>query len=142
MADINAVIETQEHRWMRAWVGRDLKTLKAMTARNFVMVIASRPPMILDTPSWLEAAKGRFACRSYRFGEVHVRKADGAVMFATRLELEAEIDGQDWSGPMWVTDLWRKGKVRRHWKLTDRILSRTDEKPELPKALRALQLWR
>ena len=127
---------------MRAWVGRDVKALKALTARNFVMVIASSPPMILDAPSWLDGAKGRFACNSYRFGEVHVRALGGAVLFATRLDLDATIDGQDWSGPMWVTDLWRKGKVRRSWKLTDRILSRTESDSKLPAAIRALQLWR
>ena len=127
---------------MRAWVGRDVKTLKAMSARNFVMVIAAKPPMILDAPSWIEAAKGRFACNAYRFGQVYVRNVGSAVLFATRLEIEAQLDGHDWSGAMWVTDLWRKGKVRRQWKLTDRLLSRTDESAELPGAVRALQLWR
>ena len=127
---------------MRAWVARDVKTLKAMSARNFMMVIASQPPMILDAPSWIEAAKGRFTCNAYRFGQVYVRNLGGAVLFATRLEIEARLDGHDWSGAMWVTDLWRKGKVRRQWKLTDRLLSRTDESADLPPAIRALQLWR
>ena len=32
MADLLPVIETYEHRWMRAWVGRDSKALKSLTA--------------------------------------------------------------------------------------------------------------
>ena len=39
MADLLPVIETNEHRWMRAWVGRDSKALRSLTARNFVMLI-------------------------------------------------------------------------------------------------------
>ena len=127
---------------MRAWVARDARTLKALTARDFLMVIGSRPATILDAPSWVEAATGRYQCKSYRFGDVHVRKAGGLVLFATRMEIEAAIDGNDWSGSMWITDLWRKGKVRRNWKMIERIVSRTEDKAEVPAAIRALQLWR
>ena len=34
MGDITAVIETMEHRWMRAWVNRDAKALKSLTASS------------------------------------------------------------------------------------------------------------
>ena len=49
MADLSPVIETMEHRWMRAWVSGDVRTLKALTSREFRLVIASKPPVILDT---------------------------------------------------------------------------------------------
>ncbi|MGI8610742.1 MAG: hypothetical protein ACR2KH_00465 [Sphingomicrobium sp.] len=51
MADLLPVIETYEHRWMRAWVGRDSKALKSLAARNFVMLIGSKPQVLLDAPS-------------------------------------------------------------------------------------------
>ena len=43
MSDLTPVIETMEHRWMRAWVNRDVKALKAITARDFILLTGSNP---------------------------------------------------------------------------------------------------
>jgi len=142
MADITPVIETMEHRWMRAWVNREIKALKGLTTSDFILLTASKPPMILDRPSWLEAAAKRWDCASYRFGDIYVRSVGGVAMFAASLELKATLDGRDLSGNVFVTDLWRKGKVRRGWKLSQRVVSRIDEERELPKAIKSLQLWK
>ena len=142
MADLTPVIETMEHRWMRAWVGRDMKVLKALTAKDFILLTGSKPPAILDRPSWLEAAAKRWDCSSYRFGDIYVRDVGGVALFSAPVELKATLDGRDWSGHFWVCDLWRKGRVRRSWKLAQRIVTRADDNAELPKAIRALQLWR
>jgi ketosteroid isomerase-like protein len=142
MADLTPVIETMEHRWMRAWVGRDIKALKAITAKDFILLTGSKPPAILDRPSWLEAAAKRWDCSSYRFGDIYAREVGGLAVFAAPLELKATLDGRDASGMYWVTDLWRRGRVRRGWKMVQRIVSRGDDNPELPKAIRTLQLWR
>ena len=127
MADLTPVIETMEHRWMRAWVGRDIKALKAITAKDFILLTGSKPPAILDRPSWLEAAAKRWDCSSYRFGDIYVREVGGLAVFAAPLELKATMDGRDWSGNVWVTDLWRKGRVRRGWKLAQRIVAKADD---------------
>jgi ketosteroid isomerase-like protein len=142
MADLLPVIETLENRWMRAWVGRDVKELKALTARNFILLTASKPPAILDRPSWLEAAAKRYLCSSYRFGDIYVQEVGGLAVFAAPVDLKATMDGRDWSGTLFVTDIWRKGRVRRGWKLAQRILSTPDERPELAKAIKSLQLWK
>ena len=142
MANLTPVIETMEHRWMRAWVGRDMKVLKALTAKDFILLTGSKPPAILDRPSWLDAAGKRWDCSSYRFGDIYVREVGGLAVFAAPLELKATMDGRDWSGHFWVSDLWRKGRVRRGWKLAQRIVTRADDNAELPKAIRALQLWK
>ena len=142
MADLTPVIETMEHRWMRAWVGRDMKVLKALTAKDFILLTGSKPPAILDRPSWLEAAAKRWDCSSYRFGDIYVRDVGGVALFSAPVELKATLDGRDWSGHFWVSDLWRKSRVRRSWKLAQRIVTRADDNAELPKAIRALQLWR
>jgi hypothetical protein len=142
MADIHPVIETMEHRWMRAWVTTDIKTLKSLTSRNFRMVIGSKPAMILDFKSWIEAAGKRYRCERYRFGDIYARDAGGVAIFATQLEIEATLDGVDWSGQMWVTDVWRKSRVRRRWTMIERIVSRPDERADVPAAVRSLQLWR
>lgn len=127
---------------MRAWVGRDKRVLKALTSSNFRMVVSSRPPVILDVRSWLEAAATRYLCESYRFGEVYVRNLGSIAVFATRMELQATMDGEDWSGELWVTDLWRKTRIRRNWQMVERVLSRPEEGPKVPAAIRSLQLWR
>jgi hypothetical protein len=142
MADLLPVIETYEHRWMRAWIGRDAKALKALTARNFVLLMASKPPVILDTKSWLEAATTRYLCKSYRFGDLYVRDLGAIALFAAPVDIEATMDGHDWSGRIWVTDLWRKSRVRRGWRIVERAISRTDDNPQVPAAIRSLQLWR
>ena len=142
MVDIHPVIETMEHRWMRAWVTRDIRGLKALTSRNFRMVIGSRPAVILDAKSWLDAAGKRYCCTSYRFGDVYAREIGGAAVFATQLELNATMDGEDWSGHFWITDIWRKGRVRRKWRMIERIVSQLDVREQVPAAVRSLQLWR
>ena len=142
MADLSPVIETMEHRWMRAWVSGDTAALKALTSRNFRMVFGSKPSAIPDFKSWIEAAPNRFQCQSYRFGDIYVRNAGSAVIFATQLEMKLSMDGHDWSGRYWVTDLWRKGRVRRKWHMIERVLSRPEDNDDVPAAIRSLQLWR
>jgi hypothetical protein len=142
MANLTPVIETMEHRWMRAWVNEDVRALKAITARNFILLTASKPPAILDRPSWLEAATKRYLCSSYRFGDIYVQEVGGLAVFAAPVDLKATMDGRDWSGTLFVTDIWRRGRVRRGWKLAQRILSTPDERPELAKAIKSLQLWK
>ena len=74
MADLTPVIETMENRWMRAWVQRDLKDLKSLTASKFMLLMGSKPPVILDAKSWLEAATTRWLCKSYRFGSFSIAR--------------------------------------------------------------------
>jgi len=142
MADLTPIIETMEHRWMRAWVNRDAKAMKAITASDFILLTGSKPPAILDRRSWLDAATTRYLCSSYRFGDIDVREHGSIVVFATKMDLKATMDRDDWSGSLWVTDVWRKGRVRRGWKLVQRVLSKTDDNPKLPAAIRSLQLWK
>ena len=142
MADIPTLIETLENRWMRAWIGGDAKTLKSLTSRNFRLVVGSKPSVLLDYKSWIDAATERFPCRAYRFGEIYVRNLGSVTIFATQLEIEASIDGHDWSGRMWVTDLWKKGGVRRSWRMVERVMSRPEDDKDVPAAIRSLQLWR
>jgi hypothetical protein len=141
MTDILPLIETLENRWMRAWIGGDVKTLKSLTARNFRLVIASKPSVLLDAKSWLDAAATRFPCRAYRFGDIYARDLGPVTIFATQLDIEANIDGHDWSGRVWVTDIWKKGGVRRSWRMVERVFSRPEDDKQIPTAIRALQLW-
>lgn len=141
MADLSPAIETLENRWMRAWVAGEVKDMKALTARDFILLVGSKPAVILDRPSWLEAAAARWRCSSFRFGDIHVRRVGSCALFASQLHLKATMDGQDWSGEMWVTDLWRKRRIGG-WRMAERVLSRTTDKPEMAAAVKSLQLWK
>ena len=142
MADLHPIIETLERQWMRAWVSGDAKALKALTARNFRMVVGAKPSVILDAKSWVEAATTRFSCTAYRFGDIYVRDLGPVTVFATQLTLEATMDGHDWSGTYWVTDVWRKSRVRRSWRMVERHVSRPDDGKDVAAGIRSLQLWR
>ena len=142
MADLHSIIETLERQWMRAWVSGDAKALKALTARNFRMVVGSKPSVLLDAKSWIEAATTRFSCSAYRYGDIYVRDLGPVTVFAAQMTIEATMDGHDWSGTYWVTDLWRKSRVRRNWRMVERIVSRPDEKADVAAAIKSLQLWR
>ena len=142
MADLTPVIETLENRWMRAWVNRDSKAMKAITGSDFILLTASKPPVILDRRSWLEAMAEHYHCSSFKFGDIYVRGWGPFALFASPLEIEATMDGHDWSETIWVTDIWRRGRVRRGWKLVQRTVSRRNENPKLRAAIKALQLWK
>jgi hypothetical protein len=142
MADLLPVIETMEHRWMRAWVTRDSRALKALTSRKFRLVMGSKPCVILDAKSWLQAATTRYLCTSYRFGDIYVHDLGSVAVFATQLNAQATLDGHDWPGEVWVTDVWRKSGVRRRWRIVERVLSRLEDSGQVPAVIRSFQLWR
>ena len=88
------------------------------------MVVGTKPSVLLDAKSWLDAANSSFLCHSFRFGDIYARDLGPVTVFATQLDLKASIDGHDWSGRVWVTAVWRKSGVRRKWRLVERIFSR------------------
>jgi hypothetical protein len=141
MADLTAQIETMENQYMRAWADGDRAALKSLTASGFHLLVGSKPATMLDRASWLEAATQRFVCNSYRFGDIYVRNLGPVALFASQIEMNATVAGHEWSGRMWVTDLWRKGRVRRHWRLVERVLSRVEEDRQVPAGIKAMQLW-
>jgi hypothetical protein len=142
MANFESTIEALEHQWMRAWIQRDRKTMKAMAARDFIFLLGSEKAAILDRASWLEAAGTRLLCESYRFGSLYVRRHGTVGVFAAMMEIEARVDGEPLSGPLWIVDLWKKTGVRRRWHLLERTVSRPDTDAGLPGAVRGMQLWR
>ncbi len=141
MDSFAASIETLEHQWMRAWIQRDRKAMKALASRDFIFLLGGKRAAILDRPSWLDAVD-RFRCESYRLGEVYVRRHGATAVFACQMTIEAKFGRRDWSGEVWVTDLWQRSRVRRKWKLVERVVSRPDTDEDAPADIRELQLWR
>jgi hypothetical protein len=142
MADFAPLIETMEHRWMRAWIQGDRRTMKKLVSSDFRLLIGSKPSVILDAPSWMEALAKRYTCTSYRFGDVYVRRHGPVALFASQLDLEAKLDGKEWSGQAWITDLWQKTRLKRNWRMIERVISRIEDNPDVSAAVRSMQLWR
>lgn len=141
MSDIAATIETLEHRVMRAWMRRETSDLRKLLTRDFMMIVASEPPQLLDRPSLVEASGDAFRCTGFRFHEVCVRSHGRFAWFTAAAELELLIGGREIAGKFWIADLWKRGRVKRSWKLVERSLSRPDADEQLPAAIRALQQW-
>lgn len=142
MAEIEPIFETLENRLMRAWVHGDLQSLKTLIHGDFIFMFGTEPLVLLDRPSLIAGAENGLRCKGYRFNEVTARKHGRTVWFTGHVELELKIANREWSGHFLLTDLWRKGVVRRKWKLVERGLAPLDKDNNLSDAIRSLQLWR
>ena len=141
MNERSATIETLEHHYMRAWIGEDARSLKKLTSGRFRLVVGCKPCVILDAPSWLHAAKGSYSCESYRFGDIYIHDVGSTAIFATQMEAEMRVGELAWSGQVWLSDVWQRGRFRRAWRIVDRSISRLDGSADLREAVHALQLW-
>jgi hypothetical protein len=136
-------IEALEHQLMRSWLAGDRKALKGLLSSRFRLVLAARPPVLLDRKSLVEAAGGAWRLTGYRFGtSVYARPLGGSALFATEVELQGDIDGVALTGSWWMSDSWQRSRLTRSWQLADRQLTRLDETTSIPDAVRGLQLWR
>lgn len=141
MAVSQAEIEALALSAMRAWVAGDAKALKKLMARDFMMMVGSLPPQILDRPSFLAAIERGFACTRFTFREVIVRAHGKAAWLVAGAELELALGPKVWSGGFLITDLWRKGAIGG-WKLAERSLARIDNDDSIAPAIGRLQLWK
>lgn len=141
MASVEAEIEALELRLMRAWVAGDAKEAKKLLGRDFMAMIGTLPPQLLDRPSFLAAIERGFACTKFAMREVFVRQHGKSAWFIAGAELELGLGNRSWSGPFLVTGLWRKGAFGG-WKLAERSLARLDESEGLAAAVMRLQLWK
>lgn len=142
MAVSEAEIEAMTLTAMRAWVAGDAKAMKKLTKRDFLMLIGSTPPQLLDRPSFLAAMERGFACRKFTFREVIARQHGDAAWFVAGAELDLALGARAWTGMFLVSALWRKGGWSSRWMLADLSLARLDPDADLAAAVRRLQLWK
>ena len=136
MANLHPTHRDPRTRWMRAWIIWRFQALKALTARNFRMVMAAEAKRDPRRKSWVEAATTRYLVLVLPLRR-HLRARhwrDDDLRDPARIE--ATMDGHDWSGEYWITDLWRKSRVRRNWRMVERVVSRPEEKPDAAAAIR------
>lgn len=141
MADVAVEIEALELRLMRAWVAGDAKEAKKLTTRDFMCMVGTLPPQLLDRPSFLAGVERGFACTKFAFREVFARQHGKNAWFVAGAELELGLGAKVWSGPFLVTGLWRKGAIGG-WKLAERSIARLEEGEGLAAAVGKLQLWK
>jgi hypothetical protein len=145
MAQVTAEIEALALGVMRAWVAGDAKAMKKATARDFMVMVGTLPPQLLDRPSFLAGLERGFACTKFAFREVFARQHGKAAWLVAGAELELRVGGKLWTGPFLVTGMWRRGTLGRSWNLAELSLAkrdaRSDESDRLAESVRALQLW-
>lgn len=141
MADISGMIEAQELRLMQAWMHRDAATIRKLAARDFMMIVGTNPPELLDRPSLVAAIERDFRCTGFKLGESVVRQHGRSAWYSAGAQLELELGRKDWSGRFLVTGLWYKFRIGG-WKLVERSLSGVDAQEDLADSIRKIQLWR
>ncbi len=142
MNDFASWIEALEHRWMRAWIARDRKDMKALAVRDLVVLFGGAHPVILDRVSWLNATETRFRCSGYRFGSIYVRRQGKSAIFAAPMYLDASVDGKSVLKDAFLVSIWRRTTVRRQWQLMERVFAGQNADANLPGEVRSMQLWR
>ncbi len=141
MADIGATIETLENRLMRSWITGNAADVKKLLTRDFTFIAGLARSELLDRPSFVEGVDRGFACSAFRFREVHVKQHGRTAWFAAGCDLELRVASKEWTGQFWLTDLWRKSRLKRTWLLAERSLARVDDDEDIAASIRKLQLW-
>lgn len=139
MTDLAATIETLSDRWMQAWVRKDRAVLEESLAPDFALVVSANPTRRLERADWLATACTRYTCTEFRYRDVQVRDLGGGIAAMSAIaEFSAEIDGIPRTGPLFLTDVWRRGEDGR-WRVCARYSSHPEPKGTSSAAVSALE---
>jgi hypothetical protein len=142
MSDTEGDIQELEHSLMRAWLAQDSSAMKKRMARDFMCMIGTLPPEMLDRPSFLAAVEQGFVLRAFQIRETFVREYGRKAWFVAGGTMEIDLGRQQWRGDFLITDLWQRGAIARSWKLAERCIARIEPDDRLANEVRRLQLWR
>lgn len=138
MTDLAATIAELSDRWMQAWVRKDRRVLEESLAPDFALVLSATPTQQLDRASWLATACTRYTCTEFRYRDVQVRDLVAVAVMSSIAEFTAEIDGVPRNGPMFLTDVWRRGDDGR-WQVCARFSSHPEPAGESGSAVTGLE---
>ena len=122
MPDTAKTIEELANRWMQAWIDKDQRILEETLAPDFALVMSSNPLQKLDRASWLATATSRYTCTWFRYRDVQIRELGSVVVMSSVAEFTAQVDGISRSGPLFLTDVWRRSGEGR-WQVCARYSS-------------------
>jgi ketosteroid isomerase-like protein len=116
---VEAQVEQTAKAWMDAAGRRDGSALEQFLADEFTMV--TNRGSLIDKDQWLENMLQRVGrdVTLPEFLDVRVQVYGDAALMTSRNILRATFDGKDWSGELYLTDVWvrrddRWQLVRRH----------------------------
>jgi len=141
MANVTAILEANELRFMQCWMHRDSAGIKQIAARDFLMLVGTNPPQLLDRPSFVAAMDKDFRCTGFRLGESFVRRHGRSAWYSAGVQLELRLGANEWRGEFLVTDMWRKQRIGG-WKLVERSLSQIQSDDAFANDIKMLQLWK
>jgi ketosteroid isomerase-like protein len=109
------------HDLVRAVQERDPERLDTMLAREFTLLGAAGE---LDRDGLVAAAAGRYAIEDFTYEEIDPEVYGDTAVVVSRYRQTAQLDGNDVSARLHVTDVWirRSGRwqiVRRHATVTE-----------------------
>lgn len=140
MANIEALIEAQQLRFMQSWMHRDTGAIRKLAARDFMIMVGTNPPELLDRPSFLAAAEDGFRCMGFRLGESIVRRHGRSAWYAAGAKLDLQLGRTEWNGEFLLTGLWRKSRISG-WQLAEQAIAITAKDDGFTQTVRSLQLW-
>ena len=138
MTDLAATIEALSDRWMQAWVRKDRAVLEESLAPDFALVVSAAPMQCLDRASWLATACTRYTCTEFRYRDVQLRDLGAVAVMSAIADFTAEIDGIPRTGPLFLTDVWRRGDDGR-WQVCARYSSHPEPAGASSSAVAALE---
>lgn len=138
MDNLVATIEKLSDRWMQAWVRGDRAVLEESLAPDFALIVSATPTHQLDRASWLASACTRYTCSEFRYRDVQVRNLGAVAVMSAIADFTAEIDGIPRTGPLFLTDVWRRGDDGR-WRVCARYSSHPEPAGVSSTAVTALE---
>jgi ketosteroid isomerase-like protein len=108
-------IERISREWMDAVPRRDREALERYLADEFVLT--SNQGLRMDRATWLDIALNRVSGAG-GYSDVSVRVYGDAAVMLSLWTMTATIDGKDWSGTSFITDVWVKRDDR--WQVVTR----------------------
>lgn len=136
--DLAATIERLSDRWMQAWVRRDRAVLEETLATDFALIVSATPTRRLERADWLATACTRYTCSQFRYRDVQVRDLGPVAVMSAIAEFSAQIDGIERSGPLFLTDVWRRGDDGQ-WRVCARYSSHPEPAGASSAAIRGLE---
>jgi len=100
-------LEEQMHRFERCVIERDATAAEQVLDREFALVLVQPVPVVMPRDRWLEVLS------NYVVHEWHVEErqldddGEGCAVLLQRVRVRATVLGEDRSGPMVISDIWR-----------------------------------
>ncbi len=140
MSSIEAQIEAQQLQFMQSWMHADKAAIKKLGERDMMVMIGTRPPELLDRPSFMAAVSEGFVCTGFRLDQSFIRPYGRCAWYAAGAKLDLKLGRTQWSDQFMLTALWRKTRFKG-WRLAELGIAATSPDERFTQIVRRQQLW-